>query len=285
MRVYNSATAASSGARIDLQQGAVNTFVDSVSNATGRVGTSTNHPLQIITNNTERIGITAAGVTTVTGVALGTTAANESTISNMFLTTSNGDYIRAKYRRISNGSDWQTAQAKIQRVVDVTDMGYLGFGGTSTYDVRIGSGTSDIAIFAPSAITLGSSTVRTTEFPADGTTTTATASAGYMGMPQVQVTSGGRTLAATDAGKHIYVTTNSSQTITIPANSAVAFPVGTTIVIVNANTISTSIAITTDTLRLANSTSTGTRTLASNGMCTLLKIASTEWIASGNGLT
>lgn len=120
---------------------------------------------------------------------------------------------------------------------------------------------------------------------ADGTTTTATRGAGYMGMPQVQVSSGGRTLAATDAGKHIYVTTNSSQTITIPANSAVAFPVGTTIVIVNANTISTSIAITTDTLRLANSTSTGTRTLASNGMCTLLKIANTEWIASGNGLT
>ena len=92
-------------------------------------------------------------------------------------------------------------------------------------------------------------------------------------------------MAASDAGKHIYMTTTSGQTLTIPANGTVAFPVGTTIVVVNANTISTSIAITTDTLRLANSTSTGTRTLASNGMCTLLKIASTEWIASGNGLT
>ena len=134
-------------------------------------------------------------------------------------------------------------------------------------------------------VTIGSSTIKTTAFPADGTTSTASASSGYMGMPQVQVTSGGRTLAATDAGKHIYMTTTSGQTLTIPANSTVAFPVGTTIVVVNANTISTSIAITTDTLRLANSTSTGTRTLASNGMCTLLKIANTEWIASGNGLT
>lgn len=134
-------------------------------------------------------------------------------------------------------------------------------------------------------VTIGSSTIRTTEFPADGTTTTAAAGAGYMGMPQIIVSSGGRTLAITDAGKHIYVTTTSAQTITIPANGTVAFPIGTTIVIVNGNAITTSIAITTDTLRLANSTSTGTRTLASNSMCTLLKIGSTEWLSSGNGLT
>ena len=119
--------------------------------------------------------------------------------------------------------------------------------------------------------------------PAAGTTATATDGAGYMGMPQTPRTSS-YTLAASDAGKHIYMTTT-GQTITIPANGTVAFPVGTTIVIVNANSVSTSIAITSDTLRLANSSSTGTRTLASNGMCTLLKINSTEWIASGNGLS
>lgn len=119
--------------------------------------------------------------------------------------------------------------------------------------------------------------------PAAGTTTTATSGAGYMGMPQNSQGSS-YTLAASDAGKHIYVTTT-GQIITIPANGTVAFPIGTTIVIVNGNSVSTSIAITTDTLRLSNSSSTGTRTLASNGMCTLLKINSTEWIASGNGLS
>lgn len=120
---------------------------------------------------------------------------------------------------------------------------------------------------------------------ADATTSTAAVGAGYMGLPQVQVSSGGRTLVAGDAGKHLYMTTTSGQTVTIPANSSVAFPVGTTITIVNANNISTSIAITTDALRLAGTTSTGTRTLASNGVCTLIKIASTEWISSGNGLS
>lgn len=136
-------------------------------------------------------------------------------------------------------------------------------------------------------ITIGSSTIKTTQFPADGTVSTATASAGYMGMPRGNTgnaITGPYTISAADAGEHLYVTTT-GQTITIPSNASVALPIGTTIIVVNGNGVSTSIAIDTDTLRLANSTSTGTRTLASNGMCTLLKITATEWIASGNGLT
>jgi len=119
--------------------------------------------------------------------------------------------------------------------------------------------------------------------PAAGTTSTAANGAGYMGMPQ-NSKSASYTLAATDAGKHIYVTAT-GQTITIPANSAVALPIGTTVVVINGNGVSTTIAINTDTLRQANTSSTGSRTLASNGMCTLVKINSTEWIIGGNGVS
>jgi hypothetical protein len=105
---------------------------------------------------------------------------------------------------------------------------------------------------------------------------------GYVGLPQVVLSSGGLALNKSHAGKHIYVT-GASQTITIPANSSVPLEVGTTIVVINSNVTST-IAITTDTLRLAGTSSTGTRTLASNGMATLVKLAATTWIASGNGL-
>ena len=44
-------------------------------------------------------------------------------------------------------------------------------------------------------------------------------------------------------------------------------------------------AITTDTMRLAGSGLTGSRTLAANGVATALKLTSTEWIISGTGLT
>jgi hypothetical protein len=117
-----------------------------------------------------------------------------------------------------------------------------------------------------------------------GTNADTAASAGYMGMPQVIVASGGLTLSKAHAGDHIYVT-GTGQTITIPANSSVPFEIGTTIVIINAASVSTSIAITTDTLIQAATGTTGTRTLAAHGMATLVKITATSWIVSGNGIS
>lgn len=77
-----------------------------------------------------------------------------------------------------------------------------------------------------------------------------------------------------------------ARTWTIPANSSVAYPVGTTLNFVNQASAGTlSIAITTDTMRLASSGSTGTRTLAANGIATAMKLTSTEWLIFGTALT
>lgn len=96
------------------------------------------------------------------------------------------------------------------------------------------------------------------------------------------------TLVAGDAGKHILHPSadTTARTFTIPANSSVAFAVGTPVTFVNQNGAGTvTIAITTDTLRLAGAGTTGSRTLAANGIATALKLTSTEWIISGTGLT
>lgn len=77
-----------------------------------------------------------------------------------------------------------------------------------------------------------------------------------------------------------------ARTVTIPANASVAFPVFSCITIVNQNGAGDlTIAITSDTLRLAGAGTTGSRTLAANGIATLIKLTSTEWIISGVGLT
>lgn len=175
-----------------------------------------------------------------------------------------------------------TSTSTIQGTTGTLTGSTLAINGSSPTISSTSASAASIFTSTVTGITVGSSTIKSTLFPADGTIDSATASAGYMGMPQI-TTSVSRSFAATDAGQHIFVNTNGT-TQTIPANNTVAFPIGTTIVVVNGSGVSTSIAITTDTLRLANSTSTGTRSLASNGMCTLLKIASTTWIASGNGL-
>jgi hypothetical protein len=118
---------------------------------------------------------------------------------------------------------------------------------------------------------------------AAGTTTTATVGGGYMGMPQVTATTGAATVAAADAGKHIYST--ATRTITINSNANLALPVGTTIVFISGAGATTTIAITSDTMYLGGTGSTGSRTLAPHGMATAVKVASTTWYISGNGLT
>ncbi len=94
------------------------------------------------------------------------------------------------------------------------------------------------------------------------------------------------TFALTDRGKSIGKDNTTAYTYTIPANGTVAFPVGSAITVFNGNATSNiTIAINSDTLRLAGTTTTGSRTLAPWGVCTLLKISSTVWLASGSGLT
>lgn len=96
------------------------------------------------------------------------------------------------------------------------------------------------------------------------------------------------TAVLSDGGKHLLHPSadTTARTFTIPANSSVAYPIGTAITFVNQNAAGVmTIAITTDTMRLAGAGTTGSRSLAANGMATALKITSTEWIISGTGLT
>jgi hypothetical protein len=96
------------------------------------------------------------------------------------------------------------------------------------------------------------------------------------------------TLVSSDVGKHLLHPSSdtTARTFTLPAHASVPFEIGTTITFVNQNGAGVlSIAINTDTMRLAGAGTTGTRTLAANGIATAMKIDQTEWIISGVGLT
>jgi len=119
---------------------------------------------------------------------------------------------------------------------------------------------------------------------ATATTSSTAASVGYMGLPQSATTTTA-TLAIGDAGKHIYVNT-ASQTMTIPANSAVPYPIGTAITFVAGPSAGTvTIAITTDIMYLVGTGTTGSRTLAAYGTATAIKVSATAWYINGTGLT
>jgi hypothetical protein len=73
--------------------------------------------------------------------------------------------------------------------------------------------------------------------------------------------------------------------VTVPLNATVGFDIGTVITVVSNNTALSIIPASGVTLQLANSSSAGTRSLASNGIATMLKVAVNTWYVSGTGVT
>ena len=126
----------------------------------------------------------------------------------------------------------------------------------------------------PSSGTLSSCTV-------DGTD-----AVGFRNIPQ-NSQSAAYTLVLADAGKHIFHPSGdaNARTYTIPANSSVAYPIGTAITFINMTSQVVTIAITTDTMYLSAAGTTGSRSLAQYGSATAIKMTSTTWLISGSGLT
>ncbi len=96
------------------------------------------------------------------------------------------------------------------------------------------------------------------------------------------------TFALTDAGKTVVHNTGApANTYIIPTMAAVALPLGSTIVVRNRQdsgvvTIAPAVGVT---LRQAGNTNTGNRSVAANGLVTLLKEVADEWVVSGAGLS
>jgi len=122
---------------------------------------------------------------------------------------------------------------------------------------------------------------------ADNTLTVdGTVPVGFRTIPQ-NSQSAAYTLVLADSGKHILHPSAdaNARTFTIPANSSVAYPIGTAVTFVNMTSQVVTIAITTDTLTLSPAGTSGSRSLAQYGSATALKIGSTQWLISGSGLT
>lgn len=192
------------------------------------------------------------------------------------------------------GSDFPTTLYPNQQVALAADgntpgyyrtiaTGFTSFTGTGGSAVLSASPSLTSPSLASPSIT-GSASIANAYFSSTPSDTN-TLAVGYRGIPQDAQTAS-YTLALTDNGGHVYLSgSTASQTVTIPANASIAFPIGATVSIVNDSTQSWSIAITTDTLTLAGTGSTGTRTLARYGVATAIKVTSTKWYISGAGLS
>ena len=109
---------------------------------------------------------------------------------------------------------------------------------------------------------------------------------GFRNIP-INSNSAAYTAVLADSGKVIFhpSTDANARTFTIPANSSVAYALGTAITFINMTSQVVTIAITTDTMYLSSAGTTGSRSLAQYGSATAIKMTSTTWLISCSGST
>ena len=214
-------------------------------------------------------GITLTGTVTSSGnLTLGGTLANvdlTSQVTGTLPIANGGTGITSFGSGIATFLGTPSSANLATAVTDETGSGALVFATSPTLVTPV--------LGTPTSGTLSNCTV-------DGTN-----DVGFRNVPQ-ELKNTSYTLVLADAGKHIAKSNTSAYTYTIPANSSVAFPLGTAVTFVNyGSSGNVTISITSDTMRLASDGTTGSRTLAAYGVATAIKVASTTWIISGTGLS
>jgi hypothetical protein len=119
-----------------------------------------------------------------------------------------------------------------------------------------------------------------------GCTVDGTDGVGFRNVP-INSQSAAYTTVLADSGKAILhpSTDANARTFTIDSNANVAYALGTVLTFINMTSQVVTVAITSDTMYLAGTGTTGSRTLAQYGMASAIKMTSTTWIISGSGLT
>jgi hypothetical protein len=217
------------------------------------------------------------------------------TQNHVYAAPASGGNGNATFRALVAADIPSLTSAQLATIVsDETGTGVAVFGTSPAITTSITTASTTFALInttattvnfagaATTALNIGASNAPVTAFAATATTSSTASSLGYLGMPQ-QSKSSGYTTVIGDAGKHIYVT--ATATITIDSNANVAYPIGTAIAFIAAAGATVTIAITSDTMYLGGTGTTGSRTLAAYGMATAVKVTSTSWFINGTGLT
>lgn len=241
--------------------------------------------------------ITANGTITVTSSYTAITATSNVSISNIL-----GGYDGQRLV-ISPSTNSNTVNNQLMSIITVVDTQIGSAGGNirlaggnfamdSSYDTLelvfkyTGSGASGGQWLELTRSKNDGIPATTTLNMADNLTqngTPTSTSIGFLGSPQI-TDQDDYTLTLADCGGHYYHVSANAHTLSIPANSTTPFPTGTVIGIINENGAGVvTVSVSDDTLRWGSST--GSRAIAPNGTASLLKVSSTVWRLTGDGIS
>jgi hypothetical protein len=245
-------------------------------------------------NGTDYVKVSSTVDTGVTSFTAGTTGLTPSTattgavtLAGILAPANGGTGLTAPGTNgnvlVSNGTAWTSAAPAGQSYPGAGIANSTGSAWGTSYSTT-GSGTVVALATSPTFTSpiLGTPTSgNLVNCTVDGTN-----EVGFKNIPQ-NSQSAAYTLVLADAGKHIFHPSSdaNARTFTIPANSSVAYPIGTAITFINMTSQVVTIAITSDTMYLSSAGTTGSRSLAQYGSATAIKMTSTTWLISGSGLT
>jgi hypothetical protein len=113
------------------------------------------------------------------------------------------------------------------------------------------------------------------------TITSANISIGYLNIPQISLAANA-TAALVDSGKHYYTTSASNLALTLADNSAVSWPVGTALSVINRGTANVTVAPAAGvSLYLAGNSTSANRVVTTYGMATVVNVAANIWMING----
>jgi hypothetical protein len=250
-------------------------------------GTLTNCTFPTLNQNTTGTALNVTGTVAVANGGTGTTS-----ITSGFLVKGNGTSALSASVIQDNGTSIGIGAAPVGAKLDVSGL-IRSRTSSATIDVNHDgtngslASSSTLLLYANGAnsILMHTNGVERFRITSTGgiTSSDLVDAVGYKGLPPSAQTPGSAiTLALADMGK---IVPNTTGGWVVPANASVAFPIGSTVIVYNDSASSQNITITTDTMYLAGTATTGTRALAQRGLATLVKVAATTWVASGAGLT
>ena len=251
--------------------------------------TGTTLPASITTSSLTSVGtltqlrvagaVTAASVNDITGLATASPAALGAAAIGTSAFAARADHVHALPTTITGNAATAT-KLQTPRMING-----VNFDGTTNISVPAAAATLTGNTLAANVTASSLTSVGTlANLTVSGDITVKGRSVGFLAVPQKTTTTTYYNVVLADAGTQLYTATG-GVAWTIPANSAVAFPVGTALTFVNKSTVACGINITTDTLLQVISGATGIRTLGAYGIATAVKIEPTVWMISGANLT
>lgn len=248
------------GAHFDAEFGAIATAISSKFDANGSLNAN-----QL--TNTSAITVAESQITD--GAILARVGGNETITGTWNFTTA---------PTISSGTVWHSGNDGASSTLDADLLD--GQHGAYYRDAsNLNAGTVADARLPAGLAKYGDSTANFT-----GTLQYGGLEVGYRHIPQASSQTGNYSTVLGDSGKHIIHPSGGGTGDTFTIDAAVSYPVGTAITFVNLDTNSLSIALSSGNMYISGSTSSGTRTLAQNGVATAFKADATTWLISGNGL-